>query len=361
MIELFRSADVLVRHVPAGETGHCVVTFDSFTDDRTLDRPGFGEGFFHSRGIHAFHVIARDNDWYQHPEMLDAMAAVHAATRPYARTLAYGSSMGAYAALRLGGVVGATAALALSPQYSIDPETVPWEHRWPTHARRFRPVWERTLPFPRLSQAVVVYDPLNLDRRHIALLQAHLPIQTVALPDAGHPVTGFLHQAGLLQDAVLDMVRGTFDARALEAEAYARRTTCAQYFTFQATRVPRWRHKRRIGLLRQAVAVDPQDGAAVIQLGIALRRAGQYQEAIAMHHRANALVPGNPSMLYHYSYVLEESGDEAGALAVMEEVNERSGGADMYRHRLMILRRRAARAQQARPRRPFWRRWAKPW
>ena len=51
--ELFRSDDLLVRRVGGFGGPICYVTFDSYTDHRTLDRPGFGEHHFRARGIDA--------------------------------------------------------------------------------------------------------------------------------------------------------------------------------------------------------------------------------------------------------------------------------------------------------------------
>jgi hypothetical protein len=125
--EIYRSHDLLVRGRTGYETPFCVVTFDSFTDRRTLDREGFGEAFFASRGVNAVHVLSRDNDWYLLPDIELALEAAAKATASFDRVSAYGSSMGAYAAIRLGGLAGASTAIALSPQFSIDPRLVPFE------------------------------------------------------------------------------------------------------------------------------------------------------------------------------------------------------------------------------------------
>src|SRR5208337_5370191 len=100
--EIYRSGDLLVRARTGYESAFCVVTFDSFTDRRTLDREGFGEGFFVSRRVNAVHVVSRENDWYLLEDIEAALAAAAKATATFERVSAYGSSMGAYAAIRLG-------------------------------------------------------------------------------------------------------------------------------------------------------------------------------------------------------------------------------------------------------------------
>lgn len=118
---LYRSQALEVRRVAAGDGRHQVVTFDSYHEPRGFDRPGFGESFFRSERITAIHVMSHGNDWFQYSEIGDVIAIVREACSGVERLLAYGSSMGGYAALRLGGLIGAQAALALSPQYSLDP------------------------------------------------------------------------------------------------------------------------------------------------------------------------------------------------------------------------------------------------
>jgi hypothetical protein len=338
--ELFRSADLLIRRVGDFGPASCVVAFDSFTDFRTLDRLGFGEEFLRGAGIDAIHVIPRDNDWYQYPEMIAAMAHVHAATRRYARVVAYGSSMGAYAAIRLAGLAGAHAVLALSPQYSIDPELTPWEHRWAECRQRFHRVWERTLPFPVVNEATVAFDPHNLDRRHIALLKSRFAFQPLRIPHAGHPVTGYLAEIGLLKEALLRVCHAPLDAAALAAEARARQGRSAHYLVTLSKRVVLGGRARRLDLMREAARRAPNDSRVLSRLGLLLGQAGRHEEARDLHRHALALTPDHPDLLRNFSLTLEAGGDLAAALAVMEQACSHSHGAAIYARRLKRLRAR---------------------
>jgi hypothetical protein len=105
----------------------CVVTFDSFTDRRTLDREGFGEAFFASREVNAIHVLSRDNDWYLLPDIELALEAAAKAAASFDRVSAYGSSMGAYARNPPRRACRREHRDCDSPQFSIDPRLVPFE------------------------------------------------------------------------------------------------------------------------------------------------------------------------------------------------------------------------------------------
>lgn len=341
MDELFRSDNLVVRREAGLSDGCCVVTFDSFTDDRSLDRAGFGEAFLRSRGIDGIHVVPRENDWYQYPEMAAAMACIHAATRGYARVVTYGSSMGAYAAIRFAGLAGAHCALALSPQFSIDPAVARFERRWLEASARFRPLWEGRLAFPALDEAYVAYDPADLDRKHLALLAQEFRFTPMRLPGAGHPVTGYLAEVGLLEAMVLAACRGRLDVEDFVRQAWERRGQSSQHYAVLASRT--FRLSRRIALLKEAVRIAPGNAEVRSRLGRQLGRAGRFEEAMAAHQAALAIEPGHPNLLMHYSRTLERSGDIAGALAVMEEVAVRTGQAWQYMPRLRELRARVGR------------------
>ena len=338
--ELFRCPDLLVRKVAPFGGACCVVTFDSFTDHRTLDRPGFGETFFRINGIDAVHVIPRENAWYHYPEMADAMAAVKAATRGYDRVLTYGSSMGAYAAIRFAGLAGANAVLALSPQFSIAPATVPWEVRWTEHGRRFDPRWERSLALPKIPEAWVLFDPTDKDIRHIAALARGLAFQAIRMPHAGHPVTGCLAEMGLLHGLVTGLCRGDVDMAQFQATLLEKLPRSSQHLTNRAKKLPRWRHQQRLAMMRQAVTVAPQDPSVYRCLGIELRKARLYDESLAMHRKGLELLPNHPNLMLEYSFTLAASGDLPAAIDVVEDIHRRAGGVPIYQAQLRAMRAR---------------------
>lgn len=338
--ELFRSNDLVVRRIGGYSKNACVVTFGSFTDHRTLDRAGFGEHFLRTREIDAIHVLSRENDWYQYPEIPEAMAAIQAATTSYIRVVTYGSSMGAYAAIRLAGLVGAHCALSLSPQYSIDPAVTPFEYRWEEASRRFHPLWERTLPFPNLEQAYIAYDPADLDAKHLALLSKKFDFTHVKLPGAGHPVTGYLVELDLLESMVQQACQGPLDVPALTAKAWEHRRESPQYFAVLATRVRK--RSQRIEMLQQAAALAPRNADIRCRLAVQLGKASRFKEAIAIHQQALAIEPGHPNLLLHYSYTVERTGDLPGALALMKEAAKQAAGSTVYNSRVAWLQARVA-------------------
>lgn len=312
-VRLLETPNLVVLHVPHPSAA-CVVTFGNYVDVPTEQPKGFGEAFLDQHGIDAVHVVGRGNDWYQYDEMPEVLAAIRAAVGGDRRVLTYGSSMGGYAALRFAGALGAAGAIAISPQYSLDPEAVPFERRWRPEARRirFRP-WPDDHPPP----GIVFYDPHGPDRLHVDLWSAGRDLVRVAIPYAEHPAATFLAETGLLGSTVLDIVADRFDPASLLREARKRRRQSGKYWITLARQQPAGRRGLALRLAHRAVQAQPliQDYASTTAM--MLYRAGEYAAAEQLHARALARAPEDPVLLFRSSLFLTRMGrfDDALALA----------------------------------------------
>jgi hypothetical protein len=319
---LYRSRALEVKRVGAGDGTRQVVTFDSYHEPRGIDRPGFGEAFFQAEGITAIHVMTHGNDWFQYPEMTSVLTLIRHACAGTERLLSYGSSMGGYAALRFAGEIGAHAALALSPQYSLDPRKVPFENRWTPDRRRIRFIKSLDGMITSGSRMILAYDSaLEADRRHAELLAAETDMTLLPLPYAGHPVGGFLNDARLLRPLVLTVLDGSFDPARFRRAAHSRRTGSAHWLANLAERQPGVRVGTSIALARRAVALAPDHASLLDVLARRLAAAGRYDEALAIHHQAIAIEP-IIDYLWGMSKTLQASGDLVGALAVAERLQQ---------------------------------------
>ena len=316
--ELFRSNDLIVRRIGGFGGALCYVTFDSYTDNRTLDRPGFGEAYFRARGVDAIHVLSRDNHWYQYPELPEAIAAIRAATAGYDRVIAYGSSMGGFAALRYGSACGATTGLALSPQYSVDPAIVPFERRWADDVARiaFRDDAGRPLP-----TQYIVYDPRDPhDRRHFELFAARSPTRGIPIPHGGHPVGGYLSETDMLRRLLGHIEAGGFDHRAFARELRRRRRQSGHYFFILAQRVLPHRPRQKVALAAMAVETQADNPTYHSQLAAALDAAGDYPAAYEVHQRAVAMTDEGLYALNNLLLHHEACGEFDQALRIAERL-----------------------------------------
>lgn len=317
--ELFRSDDLLVRRIGGFGGPICYVTFDSYTDNRTLDRPGFGEEYFRGRGIDAIHVLSRDNRWYQHPELADALRAVAAATASYQRVIAYGSSMGGFAALRYGASCGATVGLALSPQYSVDPAIVPFDRRWAEDVARI--VFRGDDGVPVLDEQYIAYDPADShDRQHFELFARRSPTRGVPVLHGGHPVGSYLVETGMLQPLLEEIESGGFDNLAYARELRARRRRSGHYFYILAQRVPAHRPLQKVALARLAVETHGDNPLYRSQLGAALDATRDFDAAYAVHSQAIAMSNANMFQIHYLMLHHEARGELDRALSIVDRL-----------------------------------------
>ncbi|HWI85377.1 MAG TPA: alpha/beta fold hydrolase [Sphingomonas sp.] len=316
--ELFRSDDLLVRRVGGLASAICYVTFDSYTDNRTLDRPGFGEEYFRGRGIDAIHVLSRDNHWYQYPELPEALAVIAAVTQGYSKVIAYGSSMGGFAALRYGAACGATVGVALSPQFSVDPAVVPFDRRWADDVAR---IAFRKYDQPPLATQYIVYDPRDpYDGPHFQLFAERSPTCGVPVPHGGHPVGGYLVETDMLRRLLERVERGTFDHEAFARELRRRRRRSGHYFFVLAQRVPAFRRRQKVALAALAVETQSDNPLYHSQLAAALDAVGEHEAAYSVHLRAIEMADKSLHALHNLLLHHEACGEYGEALAIAKRL-----------------------------------------
>lgn len=319
MEELYRSDTIVVRCVPQADRSRWVITFDNHSIGAGFDRPGFGEAFLAREGISAIHVLGRGDDWYHYPDVLDAAAVVREATASADRRLTYGSSMGGFAALRLADAVGADAVLALSPQYSIAPDCVPWETRWSEDAARIVPQPALCGPIRCACRPFIVFDPMQDDARHAAMIMADIRCWAIRLPYAGHPVSTYLAEIGILSRMMLGVLEGGAKSRRLTAMARRRRRKSSAYLGNLAESQPACRPRTAIAIGRLATAVAPGSPLARIGLARALARAGENPEALLRFHEAVELGQRDPVFLIPYADALVAADRIEEAIAIGRE------------------------------------------
>lgn len=326
--DLFLSRDLRVRFVdvPGDDRRACVVTFASFTDRETLDRPGFGEAFLASRGIPAIHVISRQNLWYQEPETPAAMAAAREVSARYGRVVSYGSSMGGFAAIRFGAAAGATVALALSPQYSVERAEAPFERRWRAHSARVR-FRHPVATLPSVERVYLFYDPRDVDRHHARLIAERYPTSAIRLPFAGHPVGSLLNETGLLAAAVEAIVADRFDAAAVEREVRARRRGSGHYLFALAHRLGTHHLPAKLALAERAVAATPDEPTYHGFRALVLERSRRWRDAEASYRAAVGPASDRPAHLELFARSLLRQGRVAEARALADEALRLSTGA----------------------------------
>ena len=217
---LFDGEEMQLLHLP-GRSDFSLVTFD-IMHARANGRSGFAMKLALKRGLDLYAIVPRRPNWYPEAEAQVCAARVRASKdRP---SLGYGASMGGYGILRYGSALGLNAALAMSPQATIDPREI--GERDPRYLRFFDPISHDKMrvcagDLPPISYAACdphfVYDVAQrnlLDERVIPIDLPHMGHHTShamtpsdnALARLQEALQGRTHD---LQKALLSAARGT--------------------------------------------------------------------------------------------------------------------------------------------------------
>ncbi|MES2923653.1 MAG: hypothetical protein V4819_19005 [Verrucomicrobiota bacterium] len=126
--------------------------------------------------------------------------------------VAYGSSLGAYAAFYFGGPLGAKI-LAASPRSSVDDCITKFSKRWSHVKWRHGKISDhKTSP----EKPVVFWDPLADKRDKVYLQERILPaypeLEIIPIPQGGHSTFKYLRDKKILKDVFLSVVRDDFSA-----------------------------------------------------------------------------------------------------------------------------------------------------
>jgi hypothetical protein len=194
---------------PVAPIGQLVVTFrHRIPEPGAFDTPSpirrfLGQGWTH------LHIQSRLNDWYVNADTRPLCDVLAGFTERFHHVAGIGFSMGAYACLRLSAALTMTEAVAISPQYSIHPDVVPFDRRFRAEAAGFdRDLGDLGRHACLGLRGALIFDPFRpLDLRNAEMIGAVLPgVALCRYAFGGHPATGVLRDTvkfAAIQDLVL--------------------------------------------------------------------------------------------------------------------------------------------------------------
>ncbi len=233
IIEIYRSDNVRVQAntiQPRSDT--IVVTFAHWhPTEQSLEGKGFAEDFIASLGFDCLCFKCATNAWWLYEDMPKAIGIAANFLSGWPHVLTYGSSMGGYAAIRFAASLGAEKAIAISPQYSIDPGKMPTENRWAKERQEISFELESTIQKSSNCSYIAIYDPLfSMDALHVCQLAKSLTIDRLGFPVSGHPAIEGLLDAGATRSVITEIMSGTFDPPAARRRLRAARRSSPRYW-----------------------------------------------------------------------------------------------------------------------------------
>tara|TARA_R110000851_G_scaffold247089_1_gene399609 strand:- start:1603 stop:2310 length:708 start_codon:yes stop_codon:yes gene_type:complete len=135
-------------------------------------------------------------------------------------TCAIGNSMGGFLAIVMSAFMPIEVVVAFVPQFSVDPQVVPWEHRWSEYRDRIDSyrIRDASAYFVPQSRYVLFSGGRGLDRKHAGLFPVGDNINHYVFSGAGHAVAADLKEQGLLDRIVGEALSGDIDLAALKAD-----------------------------------------------------------------------------------------------------------------------------------------------
>jgi tetratricopeptide (TPR) repeat protein len=335
---IIKSPNVVVDyfHNPLSAPGVVAITFTP-SGNRTLEGMGFGGKFLIDNKIDLVAVKCNNDSWFQSipDESFDLINKI-LELKGYKTIVAYGSSMGGYAAVQFSKRFNCDIVLALSPQYSILEE---FDKRWESYSKKVD--WRYAISSDDISENckyVVVYDTHDLDKEHADRLKSLAKndnFHGVELPFSGHPVSHFLQESGILKDVALSVFRGQFFE---EKNLRANKRKSKSYLKNLSTHLHK-KNKPRLSLsvINMAIELDSEAPTYFVHKSTLLEGMGNIPESIQALARASEL-DSNPLIKLRISKLLVSEKRFAEALQYIDAGIKQSGKlAVLHRQKSEIL------------------------
>lgn len=310
-INIFRSADVAIDFYSSGsEPGRTVVmTFTPFNTEgeKVLDGSGFASELLANNGFDVVAFKTRQNVWYQdlpRPALASVTQFLDSHSPRHARRVAYGTSMGGYAAIQFSAALELDAVLALSPQFEVDKA---YDTRWKVLANSID--YRYRIDANAISvdcTYFVAYDPENLDKLHVDKLRpliAPSKLVEIKTRHAGHPCGYLLSEVGALKPMMLSILR-----------------------------------LNTVGNLAPAMNKRKQSKIYLYRLSRSLTKRGKYASALVAIDRAIGLDGNAPELHLQRSLLLDRLGRPNDAMKAIKDVCRASGDG----HRWDVVSKNAA-------------------
>lgn len=275
-------------HAQGGEDKPLLITFDPLL--YLWPKPAYGLDFLRQQGVDVITVRRKEENFYQPLSREQFMRVVAPVTATYHRVIAYGSSLGAYAALYYGRDLDCEV-VAPSPRVSVHPVygDKAWQDRVAFEHQRFDPA-----QLPR-CRATLFYDPHEpLDRRFVeGDLHPQFPgAQLVKVPFSGHPCTQFLGDIGF----IAPYMRALIAARPLPPlDRRGQRRRSSTYFQVLADlNARRGRLHLADSLVTRSLALRDTSLLAHRTRGLVKSLQRDWLQAVVSLERALAADPGDP-------------------------------------------------------------------
>jgi tetratricopeptide (TPR) repeat protein len=294
--ELLACSDVMrVEHFFDESNPECKNLAYIFTPsmNRNLNGNAFGGEVFSRNGFETIAFKISNDDWFQSiPDTVFESIKTLLGKRKYLRKVAYGSSMGGYAAIAFSKLLDSDQVIVFSPQYCIDE---PFDLRWSEMAKNIEFRYRITLEsIKRDADYWIYFDNKHIDNLHVQRLLNLIPnLKTIKLPYTGHPSTHYLAEVGLLKE-IINRIAAQVGLTDIEYRKNRRQSK--SYLNGLSTGLYKAGHLSwALAAIESALQIDPKAASYYIQKSRILEKMGDVKAAISTLREAILIDPENPS------------------------------------------------------------------
>lgn len=308
-----------------------IITFDSI--NMIWSNPPFGFKLLKEQDVDIIAVRKRKSATYQQDlSQEDFIYAVSTLLSSYDDKIAYGFSLGGYAALYYASNLNCRI-LAISPRLSIHPE---YGRR--AFQGRHKFLHNLSHNYNERISPIIVFDPKNkVDNTYVQgeLVQSFPKLHLVEIPYGGHGMAPHLLKMGLLKEFILTVIDGkqtpTYDRN--------KRTTSSLYYRVLAqTCFSRNKNKWALGLVERSLELLPTDKIAIKLKVKALNKMNKTKESI---YFLQEIVPDISSDMDLWLLLIDlyiEVGDLFNAeMAIKEAEKTRKGKVQQLEDRKQLI------------------------
>ena len=240
-----------------------IVTFFNLATvgEHEIPHPWF-YGNVAKQGYSVLGLIAKRKDWYRNedtPRIIEDLRDV-GLFDGFRRVLFVGASMVGFAALTYSKLVPGSGVLAFSPQSSLAPDIVPFEHRYPRPQKQFD--WsspdhrDAADGIAHASDITIAFDPfVPVDKAHAKRL-AGPNVTFLHVGHMGHQAIRILKHVGVLPTLFTEVAENRFDRAAFFRALRGRRQQMR--WLRECFRVAEERNHHRL-VLGAAKSIQPKD------------------------------------------------------------------------------------------------------
>ncbi|MBH0005391.1 hypothetical protein [Psychrobacter sp. SWN149] len=244
-------------------------TFDNLHISRNMEgttfehRKGWGYDYVVDKGWNICSFLESDyTRWYRHPSFIAIMKYIESKGlfKNYkSKKIAYGSSMGGYAATYTK-ALSANVSILFNPCSTLNAILVPWETResYSAPCNNWQSKYHDAIDGCLSSENYIIYDPtFKLDYLHVnRFVEKCAQTIQIRVPGVGHSIPGHLTKIDVLDLILTSIVTGNYLSSKLKIfEALKKRRNYAGYHKFMLSLNPQMTDARKQIVMKYCLTV----------------------------------------------------------------------------------------------------------